>query len=106
MALIASGPVGLIVAAPATAFGAAAITGGLAAFGPGGMVGGMALMGGLASAGAVVATSAATVGQSEQSAVEQAGVLVIRVAAQRAMQKLDLPHDPDLWFVVSGLSHS
>jgi len=103
LALIASGPVGLIVAAPATAFGAAAITGGLAAFGPGGMVGGMALMGGLASAGAVVATSAATVGQSEQSAVEQAGVLVIRVAAQRAMQMLDIPHDPDLWFVVTNL---
>lgn len=103
LALIATGPVGLIVAAPATAFGAAAITGGLAAFGPGGMVGGMALMGGLASAGAAVATSAATVGQSEQSAVQQAGALLVRVAAQRALQMLDLPHDPDLWFAVTDL---
>lgn len=103
LALIATGPVGLIVAAPATAFGAAAITGGLAAFGPGGMVGGMALMGGLASAGAAVATSAATVGQSEQFAVEKAGALVVRVAAQRALQMLDLPHDPDLWFAVTDL---
>jgi len=103
LALIAAGPVGLIAAAPASAFGTAAITGGLAAFGPGGMVGGMALMGGLASAGAAVATSAATVGQANLSAVDQAGALLVRVAAQRALQMLDLPHDPELWFAVANL---
>jgi len=103
LALIAAGPVGLIAAAPASAFGAAAITGGLAAFGPGGMVGGMALMGGLASAGAAVATSAATVAHANVSAVDQAGALLVRVAAQRALQMLDLPHDPEIWFAVANL---
>lgn len=103
LALIAAGPVGLIVAAPASAFGAAAIVGGLAAFGPGGMVGGMALMGGLAAGGAAVATSAATVAHANVSAVDQAGVLLVRVAAQRALQMLDLPHDPEIWSAVANL---
>lgn len=106
LALIAAGPVGLMVAAPASAFGAAAITGGLAAFGPGGMVGGMALMGGLASAGAAVATSAATGEHSTVSAADQAGALLVRVAAQRALQMLDLPHDPEIWSAVANLETS
>lgn len=106
LALIAAGPVGLMVAAPASAFGAAAITGGLAAFGPGGMVGGMALMGGLASAGAAVATSAATGAHATASAADQAGALLVRVAAQRALQMLDLPHDPEIWSAVANLETS
>ena len=60
LALLAAGPVGLLVAAPAGLAGAAAITSALAAFGPGGMVGGMALAGGLIGVGSgTVALSAA-----------------------------------------------
>jgi hypothetical protein len=106
LALIAAGPVGLMAAVPASAFGAAAITGGLAAFGPGGMVGGMALMGGLASAGAAVATSAATGTHSATSPTDQAGALLVRVAAQRALQMLDLPHDPEIWSAVINVETS
>ena len=58
---VAAGPIGLALAAPAGVFGAAAITGGLAAFGPGGMVGGLATLG-LASAGAATAAAAVTRG--------------------------------------------
>lgn len=103
LALIAAGPVGLVAAAPASAFGAAALTGGLAAFGPGGMVGGMALMGGLASAGAAVAATAVATGHSDPSAMDQVPRLTVTVGAQRALQLLDLQPDTDLWFKVTAL---
>jgi hypothetical protein len=103
LALIAAGPVGLVVAAPAAAFGGAAIVGGLAAFGPGGMVGGMALMGGLAAGGAAVAVGAAAVGHANVSSVDLAGALLLRVAEQRALQLLDLERDPAIWSAVASL---
>lgn len=91
VALLAAGPVGLAVAAPAGVFGAAAITGGLAAFGPGGMVGGLAMLGGLAGSGAAAATAAAVSGSATQAAGPNLETLMIRVAAEHAHKKLDLP---------------
>lgn len=60
LALLAAGPVGLLVAAPAGLAGAAAITSALAAFGPGGMVGGMALAGSLIGVGSGTVALSAT----------------------------------------------
>lgn len=60
LALLAAGPVGLLVAAPAGLAGAAAITSALAAFGPGGMVGGMALAGSLIGVGSSTVALSAT----------------------------------------------
>ncbi|GAA3193972.1 hypothetical protein GCM10020255_094860 [Rhodococcus baikonurensis] len=67
LALVAAGPVGLMLAAPAAAAGGAAIVGGLAAFGPGGMIGGLGMLGGLAGAGAAVAAGAAVGGSAPTS---------------------------------------
>ncbi|UZJ24877.1 hypothetical protein RHODO2019_17545 [Rhodococcus antarcticus] len=103
LALIAAGPVGLAVAMPAGVFGGAAIAGGLAAFGPGGMLGGVAMFGGLAGAGAAAAAAAAVSGHGAVSAAQRAETLLVRVAAQRALQLLQLPRDPDVWFAVTNL---
>ncbi|MGY1709115.1 hypothetical protein ACI8AC_06345 [Geodermatophilus sp. SYSU D00758] len=97
VALIAAGPLGIALAAPAGAFGAAAFTGALAAFGPGGMVGGMALFGGLASAGAAVTTGAATVSAADAPLDQIVTDLLIRVSAARSRQMLDLSVDPLVW---------
>lgn len=98
VALVAAGPIGLAVAAPATAFGAAAITGGLAAFGPGGMVGGLALLSGLVGSGAAV-TAAAVTGESEPgSGAPNLAKLMLQVATEHARKLLDLPHDTTLWY--------
>lgn len=98
VALVAAGPVGLAVAAPASAFGAAAITGGLAAFGPGGMVGGLAMLGGLAGTGAAVAASAAAGGGSHAEPRHDPTKLVLRVATEHARKMLDLSYDEGLWY--------
>jgi hypothetical protein len=103
LALIAAGPVGLAAAMPAGVFGGAAIAGGLAAFGPGGMLGGVAMFGGLAGAGAAAAAAAAVSGHGAVSAAQRAEALLVRVAAQRALQLLHLPRDPDVWFAVTNL---
>ena len=97
VALIAAGPLGIMLAAPAGAFGAAAFTGALAAFGPGGMVGGMALFGGLASAGAAVTTGAAAVSAADAPLDQIVTDLLIRVSAARARQMLDVSLDPRVW---------
>lgn len=60
LAVLAAGPVGLLVMAPAGLAGAAAITSALAAFGPGGMVGGMALAGSLIGVGSGAVALSAT----------------------------------------------
>lgn len=60
LAVLAAGPVGLMVMAPAGLAGAAAITSALAAFGPGGMVGGMALAGSLVGVGSGTVALSAT----------------------------------------------
>jgi pimeloyl-ACP methyl ester carboxylesterase len=60
LALLAAGPVGLLLVAPAGLAGAAAITSALAAFGPGGMVGGMALAGSLVGVGSGTVALSAT----------------------------------------------
>jgi pimeloyl-ACP methyl ester carboxylesterase len=98
VALVAAGPIGLAVAAPATAFGAAAITGGLAAFGPGGMVGGLALLSGLVGSGAAV-TAAAVTGESETgNGAPNLARLMLQVATEHARKLLDLPPDTTLWY--------
>ncbi|KAA0115081.1 hypothetical protein CIW51_17565 [Mycolicibacterium sp. P9-22] len=98
VALIAAGPVGLAVAAPAGAFGAAAIVGGLAAFGPGGMVGGLAMLGGLAGAGAATAAAALAGGGGAEASVSSFEKLLMRISAEYARKKLELPFDTTLWF--------
>lgn len=98
VALIAAGPVGLAVAAPAGAFGAAAIVGGLAAFGPGGMVGGLAMLGGLAGAGAAAAAGAVVGGGNPEASANNFETLLMRISAEYARKKLDLPFDTTLWF--------
>lgn len=97
IAIIAAGPVRLMVAAPAGVFEAAALTGGLAALGPGGMVGG------LAGTGAAVATSAATTGGGPAQPITDANTLVLRVAVEHARKLLKLPHDEALWYLVTDL---
>jgi pimeloyl-ACP methyl ester carboxylesterase len=98
VALVAAGPIGLAVAAPATAFGAAAITGSLAAFGPGGMVGGLALLSGLVGSGAAV-TAAAVTGESDTgNGAPNLAKLMLQVATEHARKLLDLPHDSTLWY--------
>ena len=98
IALVAAGPIGLAVAAPATAFGAAAVTGSLAAFGPGGMVGGLALLGGLVGSGAAVA-AAAVAGDGDSSiSGPNLAKLMLRVAAEHAHKLLDIQHDSTLWY--------
>lgn len=98
LALVAAGPVGLVMAAPATAFGAAALTGGLAAFGPGGMVGGLAMLGGLASTGAAVAATAAVGGGAPDQPITDSTTLILRVSTEYARKLLDLPYDEALWY--------
>ena len=98
VALLAAGPLGVALAAPATAYGAAAVTGALAAFGPGGMIGGLAMLSGLTSAGAAVAAGAATVTAANASVDELAADVVIRVSSARARQLLDVTQDTAAWY--------
>lgn len=91
IALVAAGPVGLMLAAPVGLAGGAAITASLAAFGPGGMVGGMALAGGLVGAG-----SAFTAGAAMPSGMSEAMVRtqVVRcLAYAKSHHVLALPPD-------------
>ena len=97
LALIAAGPIGLAMAAPATAFGGAAITGGLAALGPGGMMGGIATIGALAASGAGVVTGAAIGGSSAEIFTLNVTQLTLRVSAEYALKRLDVRTDADLW---------
>lgn len=100
LSLIALGPIGLVVAAPAGVAGAAALTGGLAALGPGGMVGGLATLGGLAGTGAAMTTAAATSLGNNADLQTDSTRLLVRVAADHARKKLDLPVESDLWFLL------
>lgn len=100
LGLVALGPIGLVAAAPAAAFGGAAIVGGLAAFGPGGMVGGIAMVGGLAGAGAALAAAAALPAGAKTSVVDTTR-LTIRLMAQLAYQRLDIPVDRGLWYLMA-----
>lgn len=101
VALLAAGPVGLIASMPATAFGAAAITGGLAAFGPGGMAGGLAMIGGLSGAGAAVTTAANSGGSVQEISFPVLTEMILRVTVEHARKLLDLPYDTDLWYRVA-----
>ncbi|TXH16586.1 MAG: hypothetical protein E6R06_30645 [Mycobacterium sp.] len=96
LALVAAGPIGLMAAAPASAFGAAAITGGLAAFGPGGMVGGLATLGALAASGAGVAGAALGASRAETLTLNVTQ-LSLRVATDYALKLLGLPASNELW---------
>lgn len=103
LALLAAGPVGLAVAAPAGVAGGAAIVGGLAAFGPGGMIGGLGTLGGLMAGGAGLAAGAAMNGASPETLVLNVTQLSLRVAADYALSRLDLPVDTDLWSQLATL---
>lgn len=98
VAMLAAGPVGLMVAAPAAAYGGAAIVGSLAAFGPGGMVGGLAMLGGLAGAGAAITTTAVTAGGGGSGESLDLETLVLRITVEHARKMLDLPFDENLWY--------
>ncbi|MCZ2826678.1 MULTISPECIES: hypothetical protein [unclassified Modestobacter] len=102
VALLAAGPLGVALAAPATAYGAAAVTGALAAFGPGGMIGGLAMLSGLTSAGAAVTAGAVTVSAATASVDELAADVVIRVSSARARQLLDVTPDAGAWYYLAG----
>jgi hypothetical protein len=97
-AMLVATPLGLAPAAPASAFGAAAVTGGLAAFGPGGMMGGLATASGLATTGAAAATLGA-MQAARGSAGAQDGVAAVRLAVtvEYARKLLDLQTDPGVW---------
>jgi len=97
LALMAAGPIGLAVAAPAGAFGGAAITGALASFGPGGMVGGLSMLGGLAASGAGLAAAAAFSGSAPDAVALNVTQLRLQVAAAYAHHLLKLPEDRELW---------
>lgn len=97
LALIAAGPVGLAMAAPAGVYGGAAIAGGLAAFGPGGMMGGIAAIGALAAGGAGAVTGAALGGSRVELFAWNVTQLTLRVSAEYALQRLDVRADSDLW---------
>jgi len=86
-----------MAAAPASAYGGAAITGGLAAFGPGGMVGGLATLGTLTGGGAAIAAGATLSGSSAETVTLNVTQLSLRVAADYALKLLDLPVDSELW---------
>ena len=103
VALIATGPLGIALAAPVGVYGGAAIAGALAAFGPGGMIGGMALLGGLASTGAAVATGAATVSAADAPIDQIVIDLLVRVSSARARMTLDVARDEVVWFHVVAL---
>lgn len=103
LALIAAGPIGLAAAAPASAFGAAAITGGLAALGPGGMMGGVATIGALAAGGAGIVAGAALGGSNADIFALNVTQLTLRVAAEYALQLLDVPSDTDIWSQLTSL---
>lgn len=97
-ALLIAAPVGLVAAAPASAFGAAAVTGGLAAFGPGGMIGGLATAGGLASTGAAAATLGAMKGlRGSGNSADLLAAARHSVTVEYARKLLDLPTDPTVW---------
>lgn len=101
IALIAAGPVGLMLAAPAGLAGGAAITASLAAFGPGGMVGGMALAGGLIGAGSAVTAGAALPTNMSEAMVR---TQVIRcLAFARSQRDLGMPsNDHQSWHYLNA----
>lgn len=103
LALVAAGPVGLMLAAPAAAAGGAAIVGGLAAFGPGGMIGGLGMLGGLAGAGAAVAAGAAVGGGAPDQPITDSTTLILRVSTEHARKMLGLPHDEALWYQLADV---
>jgi pimeloyl-ACP methyl ester carboxylesterase len=93
--MLALGPVGLMMAAPATAAGGAAIVGALASFGPGGMVGGLATAGALTSTGA--GAMAAALAQADSSAASVESVVVQLLAAVLLRDKEGLDQDTGSW---------
>lgn len=103
LALMAAGPIGLAVAAPAGAFGGAAITGALAAFGPGGMIGGLSMLGGLAASGAGLTAAAAFSGSGPDAVALNVTQLRLQVAAAYAHHLLKLPEDRELWHKLTVL---
>lgn len=101
-ALLALGPLGLIMAAPATLAGGAAIVSALAAFGPGGMVGGIATVGGLMAAGAGTAGAAINaLALAPEASVEHSLAQLLATAIAR--HKRGLPRDDRVWFILCEL---
>ncbi|MBY9075966.1 lipase family protein [Nocardioides sp. WL0053] len=101
LALLATGPIGLMLAAPAGLAGAAAITASLAAFGPGGMVGGMILAGGLVGSGSVTAATAVLARDVSAQTLETE--IVRRMAVGHARKALGLDPDHSSWLVFAEI---
>lgn len=101
LAVLAAGPIGLMLAALAGLAGGAAVTAALAAFGPGGMVGGMALAGSLIGAGTVTATAAMLA--TGATAVGLETDVVRRMAVALAAKRLALPSDHSSWLLFAEI---
>ncbi|QWC84933.1 hypothetical protein KLP28_15515 [Nocardioidaceae bacterium] len=98
VAILALGPIGLAVAAPAGLAGGAAVVGALAAFGPGGMVGGLATVMALTGAGAGTTSAALARADATPEAVE--GVVLQTLSAALVRHRQGIEQDPG---TVSGL---
>lgn len=101
-ALMALGPLGLMMAAPAGLAGGAAIVAALANFGFGGMVGGLATAGGImAAGGGAVWAAINTLVFAPEAAVEHTVAQLLATAIAR--HKLGLPRDDRIWFLLCEL---
>ena len=98
VAMLALGPIGLVVAAPAGLAGGAAVVGALAAFGPGGMIGGLATVMTLTGAGAGTTSAALARSDATPEAVE--GVVLQTLAAALVRRSQGVAQDPG---TVAGL---
>lgn len=101
-ALVALGPLGLMMAAPAHLAGGAAIVGALARFGFGGMVGGLAAAGGLMAAGGGAAGAAINaLALGSEASVEHTVAQLLATAIAR--HKLGLPRYDRIWLLLCEL---
>ena len=98
VAMLALGPIGLIVAAPAGLAGGAAVVGALAAFGPGGMIGGLATV--LALTGAGAGTTSAALARTDATPEAVEGVVLQTLAAALVRRRQGVEQDPG---TVAGL---
>ncbi len=95
IALIAAAPIGIAMSGAA---GAAALGGGLAAFGPVGVVGGLATLSALATTGTMVTSIAATTRGGEQPLLLDPTGIAIQVATAHALHQIDEEYDHELWY--------
>jgi pimeloyl-ACP methyl ester carboxylesterase len=99
IAMLAAGPVGLILAAPAGLAGGAAIVAALAAFGPGGMIGGLVTAGIITTGGAGTIAHALA---SSSTSVEEVETYVVHLLASMILRDREkLTQDLGHWLALS-----